>query len=104
MQHIVLNDQNLIAPKVIQDRNGAVISSITDDFGNKRKVRLLTWISGRVLSSVNPQLDDLRFSLGKQCGLLTRSLQGFEHQRSTSRICLGCCTIFMDKRAYQFIF
>ena len=82
LQHIVLNDQNLIAPKVIQDRNGAVISSITDDFGNKRKVRLLTWISGRVLSSVNPQLDDLRFSLGKKCGLLTRSLQGFDHKEA----------------------
>jgi len=79
LQYVESNGQNLIAPKVIQDKNANAISTITDDFGNKRKVRLLTWISGRVLSSVNPQLDDLRFSLGEKCGLLTKSLKGFEH-------------------------
>ena len=40
---------------------------------------MLTWVSGRVWSSVNPKLDDLRFSLGQQCGLLTKALQGFDH-------------------------
>ena len=36
-------------------------------------------MSGRVWSNVNPQLDDLRFSLGEQCGLLTKALKGFNH-------------------------
>jgi 4-aminobutyrate aminotransferase-like enzyme/Ser/Thr protein kinase RdoA (MazF antagonist) len=79
LQFVETNGHNLIVPKVIQDKNKNTISEIIDEFGNKRKVRLLTWISGRVWSSVNPQLDDLRFSLGEQCGLLTQALQGFDH-------------------------
>ncbi|MCF2873625.1 MULTISPECIES: aminotransferase class III-fold pyridoxal phosphate-dependent enzyme [unclassified Tenacibaculum] len=79
LQHVDNNTTNLITPKVIEDRSGNAISEITDSFGKTRKVRLLTWISGRVWSSVNPQLDELRLSLGKQCGLLTQALQGFDH-------------------------
>lgn len=73
------NGENLIAPKVISDTNGNAISKITDDFGKERLVRLLTWVSGRIWSGVNPQLNDLRYSLGEQCGLLTQALQGFDH-------------------------
>ncbi len=79
LQYVEINGTNLIAPKVIKDTNDNSISEITDEHGNTRKVRLLTWVSGRVWSSVNPQLNDLRFSLGEQCGLLTNALQGFDH-------------------------
>ena len=82
LQYVEANGQNIIAPKVIKDVKNQAISAIKDDFGNDRKVRLLTWVSGRVWSSVNPQLDSLRFSLGEQCGLLTKALQGFEHQEA----------------------
>ena len=44
---------------------------------------MLTWISGRIWDNVNPQLDNLRFSLGEQSGLLTKALQGFEHLAAT---------------------
>ena len=76
------NNSNLIVPKIIQDVNGNCISEILDDFGSQRKVRLLAWVSGRIWNDVNPQLDDLRFSLGEQCGQLTDSLKGFEHEES----------------------
>ncbi len=79
LQHIDSQQTNIIAPRVILDVNGKAISEYDDDIGNSRKVRLLSWISGRIWSSVNPQLDDLRFSLGKQCGKLTAALLGFEH-------------------------
>ncbi len=82
LQHVATNGSNLIAPKVIHDTNGNTISSITDASGNKRNVRLLSWVSGRVLSAVNPQLGSLRFSLGEQCGLLTQALQGFDHKEA----------------------
>lgn len=82
LQFVDDTGKKLIAPKVIKDKNGNTISEITDNFGNTRKVRLLTWISGRVWSQVNPQLDDLRFSLGEQCGLLTQALQGFDHKEA----------------------
>ena len=82
LQYVESNGQNLTAPKVIKDTNNNSISTIIDDFGHERKVRLLTWISGRVWSAVNPQLDRLRFSLGEQCGLLTKALQGFQHSEA----------------------
>ncbi len=79
LQSIEASDEDLIAPKVVLDIHGNSISEITDAFGKKRFVRLLTWVSGRVWSSVNPQLEGFRFSLGEQCGLLTKSLQSFDH-------------------------
>ena len=79
LQYVAANGEHLIAPKVITDTQGNAISSIVDEHGNERKVRLLSWISGRVWSRVNPQLNDLRYSLGEQCGLLTKALQGFDH-------------------------
>ncbi|GGK42726.1 MULTISPECIES: aminotransferase class III-fold pyridoxal phosphate-dependent enzyme [Flavobacteriaceae] len=83
LKYIVKKDSNLTVPKIIVDSKGNNISQIIDGFGKTRKVRLLTWISGRIWSSVNPQLDNLRFSLGNKCGLLTRTLQGFEHPKAT---------------------
>jgi len=82
LQYIASNGKDIIAPKVKKNINGNSISEITDEFGKQRKVRLLTWISGRVWSSVNPQLDDLRFSLGEKCGRLTSVLLGFEHDKT----------------------
>ena len=79
LQFIESSDEIIIAPKVITDKNNDSISEITDAFGKKRFVRMLTWVSGSVWSSVNPQLEDFRFSLGEQCGILTKALQSFDH-------------------------
>ncbi|MEJ1222409.1 aminotransferase class III-fold pyridoxal phosphate-dependent enzyme [Sediminicola sp. 1XM1-17] len=80
LQHVWDHGQGLICPKVINDVNGMSISEFNDENGQLRKVRLLSWISGRVWSSVKPQLDDLRYSLGEQAGKLTKALQGFDHE------------------------
>ncbi len=82
LQFIASRNQKIIAPKVILDKNGKAISEITDSYGKERKVRLLTWVTGRIWHTVNPQLEDLRFSLGEQCGILTKSLEGFEHPKA----------------------
>ncbi|WP_026809586.1 aminotransferase class III-fold pyridoxal phosphate-dependent enzyme [Arenibacter latericius] len=82
LQYAAIHGKDLISPRVIADVAGNAISEIKDDFGQMRKVRLLTWISGRVWSGVNPQLDDLRYSLGEHCGRLTYALQGFNHKEA----------------------
>lgn len=82
LQYVAKNQNLNVAPKVIKDHDENAISQITDEYGNTRYVRLLTWVPGRVWSSVNPQLDSLRFSLGEQCGLLTLALQGFDHKEA----------------------
>ena len=56
------------SPKVINDINGN--SKVIIRYKNEEKLclRLLTWISGRVWSTVNPKTDNLRSSLGEECG------------------------------------
>jgi 4-aminobutyrate aminotransferase-like enzyme/Ser/Thr protein kinase RdoA (MazF antagonist) len=85
LQHIEVNGKDIISPKVINNLKGNPISEIKDEHGNLRKVRLLSWVSGRVWSRVNPQLNDLRLSLGKQCGLLTKALQEFDHAKANRK-------------------
>ncbi|RAJ11663.1 aminotransferase class III-fold pyridoxal phosphate-dependent enzyme [Arenibacter echinorum] len=82
LQYAAKNGLDLTVPRVISDKNGSSISETKDEAGRIRKVRLLSWISGRVWSGVNPQLDNLRYSLGEQCGRLTRALQGFDHPQA----------------------
>ena len=72
-----LNGQN--SPKVINDINGSHNVILKSKNGEKTCLRLLTWIFGRVWSSVNPNTDELRLSLGEKCGTLTKSLQKFDH-------------------------
>lgn len=79
LDHVLKSKIKINSPKGIADINGNLISKITDKSGNKRIVRLLSWIEGRLWSSINPQKDELLFSLGTQTGLLTKTLMGFNH-------------------------
>ncbi|MBL4745234.1 MAG: aminotransferase class III-fold pyridoxal phosphate-dependent enzyme [Flavobacteriaceae bacterium] len=83
LQHVAKESPEITAPKVILDRDRQAISSFVDAYGKERKVRLLTWIYGRVWSQVNPQTAMLRYSLGEQCGLLSKALRNFEHPLDT---------------------
>ncbi len=82
LEHVAKNGTDIVAPRVIKAISGNTIASIHDSAGALRYVRLLSWVSGRMWSQVNPQLEDLRYSLGTQCGLLTKALQGFSHDKS----------------------
>jgi len=79
LQHISEGDQNVKSPAPLPDKKGKLVSMYTDDSGQVLPVRLLTWIEGRLWSSVNPIHDDLLFSLGEEAGKLTKALEGFDH-------------------------
>ncbi|WP_242117019.1 aminotransferase class III-fold pyridoxal phosphate-dependent enzyme [Aestuariivivens sediminicola] len=80
LHHIATHGSDLNAPRVIANALGGLISECYDSNENKRYVRLITWVPGRVWSAVNPQSDNLRFNLGRHCGMLTRILQEFDHE------------------------
>ncbi len=86
LQHAALNAQGLEIPSVIKDKNMASTSQYVDSNGQLRYVRLLSWIDGRLWSSVRPQTDALRYSLGQKAGLLTKALEGFEHPMMTRKL------------------
>lgn len=73
---------NIIAPKTIKSHQSHSMAEYTDAHNNVRKVRLLTWIPGRLWSSVNPHSNELRYSLGNECGKLAKALQGFDHDEA----------------------
>jgi 4-aminobutyrate aminotransferase-like enzyme/Ser/Thr protein kinase RdoA (MazF antagonist) len=72
-------------PKVIYDKKGNSISEIIIDNKTTLKVRLLSWIDGRIWSTVNPKLNDLRFSLGEKNGEITKNLIGFSHTKANRK-------------------
>ena len=48
LQHIENQNNHVVAPVVNLDVKGSSISEWIDESGNSRKVRLLSWISGRI--------------------------------------------------------
>jgi len=79
LQHVSQSDTGIISPVPIPDLQGNYIPEIKDDDGRTRKVRLFSWVEGRLWSEVNPVSRDLLYSLGEEAGRLTRALQGFNH-------------------------
>ena len=79
LSYVANGNEAIGVPKTFPDCDGNFISKTTDDTGNPRKVRLLSWVDGRLWSSVNPINDNLLFSLGVETGKLTNALQGFDH-------------------------
>ena len=79
LDHVAKNSARINVPVTFADQDGNFISEITDESGNTRKVRLLSWIEGRIWSSVNPITNRLLYSLGEQAGRLTKALKGFDH-------------------------
>lgn len=73
------SETQINSPKTIADINGHFISKWWDADGNDRSVRLLSWMDGRLWSSVNPQKENLLFSLGSQAALLSNALRKFNH-------------------------
>jgi 4-aminobutyrate aminotransferase-like enzyme/Ser/Thr protein kinase RdoA (MazF antagonist) len=47
---------------------------------NNQRLRVQQWVPGRLLSEVNPRSNDILQNWGRACGLLSRHLQGFDHE------------------------
>lgn len=79
LSHLGKNDDKLIVPKSFGNKNGNIITRFNLKNGHEGIARLLSWIPGRIYSSVNPQLPDLRKSLGKCCGKISTALLNYDH-------------------------
>ena len=58
--HIDSKNPDFLYPKIVKTKKGENEITLLDNEDKTRKIRLLEWVSGRLLSTVNPQLDDLR--------------------------------------------
>ncbi len=82
LKHIATKKTGLSLPRIIANTEGEFLSTITSEEGKKRKVRLLSWVEGRLWAKVNPKNKALRASLGEQSGKLTLALQDFDHSKA----------------------
>ena len=85
LQHAVINhlsnkEFGLATSAIVKTIGGDEIIKLVDEEGKDRFARLLTWIDGRVFAKVNPHSPILLQRLGEMCGVLSRSMQGFDHQ------------------------
>lgn len=80
LKHLEATKAGIEHPMAMADLKGDLVSSTRDGSNRKRFVRLLTWVPGRIYSSLNPQTDGLRYSLGQTCGTVSSALKSFEHQ------------------------
>jgi len=81
LNHLQTNAADLILPIAQIDSSNESISEIEVD-GNKRLVRMLSWVPGRLWAKVNPKTQTLREDLGKRAGELTSMLRDFEHTQA----------------------
>ncbi len=86
LKHFKKRDPDFLHPVSFADKDGRHISKIIDSSGNIRYVRLLSWVDGRIWSSVNPKKDNLLFSLGEQAGSITSALVDFSHQHAERQL------------------
>lgn len=64
---------------VCKSLSGEEILHLRIEGADKRYVRLLTWIDGRVFATVNPHSPQLLEKLGEMCGQLSVSLKDYDH-------------------------
>ena len=74
-----LSQKGIAISKVIHTKDGHAIGSYSDDTGQKTSIRMLSWLEGRLWSSVNPIQYNLRFQLGETAGRITGALMDFDH-------------------------
>lgn len=84
MQAAVLNRLKeaslpLQLPIPVMDIQGNPVRAVRDEHGNRRYLRLLSWVPGKVLARARPHSPALLESLGRACGQLCRALEGFRH-------------------------
>jgi len=84
-QHQVL--QRLMSDNVLQQQasslrsiDGRVIEIITSESGINHYCRVLNYVEGELLSSIDPQSPGLLYDLGKTLAQIDLSLQGYSHQ------------------------
>ena len=86
LTYLAARDPAFSAPKIIPAKQGQPCCEILDQEGQMRLVRLLTWIPGRLWSSVNPVRDELRCDLGRSLGSITKALSSVSDEAAHGRL------------------
>ncbi|MFT4669563.1 MAG: 4-aminobutyrate aminotransferase-like enzyme/Ser/Thr protein kinase RdoA (MazF antagonist) [Ulvibacter sp.] len=78
--HITSKNLECQSPRVIYNLDYELSDTIKSAAGEKRDVRLLSWVEGRLWAHINPKTESLRFDLGEKAGKITEALKGFNNE------------------------
>ena len=79
LQFLAARDTGLAFPRLVAAHSGLEITPVADEDGNAYFVRLLTWVEGVCMATVQPHSAALLRSLGSALARLDNSLAGFSH-------------------------
>ena len=80
LNHVASKNLDCQSPHVIANLKNELSDTITTTTGEKREIRLLSWVNGRLWAHVNPKSESLRFDLGEQAGKVTKALADFSNE------------------------
>jgi 4-aminobutyrate aminotransferase-like enzyme/Ser/Thr protein kinase RdoA (MazF antagonist) len=79
LQFLAQRDTVLVFPRLLETRSGQEIAPVADAAGALFRVRLLTWVEGVCLATIQPQAPQLLRSLGAALARLDNALAAFRH-------------------------
>lgn len=79
LRHVAGRDETLPVPRIFAGRDGKLISSVTDAAGDRRFVRLMSFLSGTVLDTISSTPDE-REAIGRVQGRLRLAMADFHHE------------------------
>lgn len=79
LQHLEREVPGLRVPGVVPQRDGALLSTTTDDSGATRFARMLRYVPGNLMVDATPYADGLIRSVGGLMAALSRGLLTFDH-------------------------
>jgi 4-aminobutyrate aminotransferase-like enzyme/Ser/Thr protein kinase RdoA (MazF antagonist) len=79
LERLAATDTGLAFPRLVAARSGLEITPVAGEDGAAYFVRLLTWVDGVPMATVQPHSAALLRSLGAAVAQVDRALEGFEH-------------------------
>src|SRR5580698_6433044 len=79
LAHLGAIATGLVFPRLVPARSGLDITPVAGDDGAAYFVRLLTWVDGVPMATIQPHSAALLRSLGSSLARLDHALTGFEH-------------------------
>lgn len=77
-----LKEKKALVQKPVPGKDGRFLQKYPPAGDPFVYVRMVSWVEGRLWSSVNPLSTGLRNDLGREAGKLTRLLQGYDHPQA----------------------
>ena len=79
MEHVAAHGERVTCPRPVAGCDGRAVQAAAGADGRRHHVRLVGWVPGVPLGTVNPRSPELLADLGRFMGALDRALASFDH-------------------------